>query len=885
MRHFGRSALLDGARPWYGRNEWADFCAVADFNNDRYALPALGPELVVNGDFSNGTTGWSAIGGASISVTGGVMRVTSPGGQAWPVASQSIGGLQAGKRYRGIVTRRMVSGTYGAVTPVQYPAGTNIGGTSIVYTGAAFATEEFFFTARGPTIDVLLGFGASTPTNGWVVEFDDVSIREVLLTRGAEDLGPNLAAFGYTMSVNGGAGTATESPSGQLNLTGDGTSAATANKAISGLTVGKRYRFSYNSSTTSYAFAVGTSSGGTQTVPVIATSGFVSGEFTATATTHHLTFARTGVGTTTITAIELRELPSTGAYKKRAATFAEWFAYTASSDYARTYTDAAGVTRSIAEGNTNYCRTYYGSPEGSGGNGWTAIDQSHSLAPDGLSNWTRWTWTTNGNCYVTLVPTMTNLTYVDYVSSLYVKAHAGATLGKIWLWIGKYDATQRAGVRFNGDGTVTMLTLGSDRLASEVGVDDMGGGVYRIWVTARFSAVYSTAFQTWISAEATNGDVLTWGQQFEMGTRPTELKKTTGTALTAANKPRFDWFNGKPQLRLEDARTRMLGELSAAGSANGGSATILPAEGVFNPVRVTSAGADWHRRRVTGLSVTNNRRYVWRIRYRAGTSPNITLTVGVGGVQTIAAGALGNLSTSGIAGTVTIQEQYRLPNGDYEAFGSWVPNATGSDGEIGVGPYSATSGQYVDVIALQLELVLGNAGNTLGDASSWIPGQATSVTRAIESCRYSALMEAVVQGASGTIHVRAQKIRPDGTGFGRLVGGSSSNSLLGVVSGNQSLQSWNGSASVTNNLPAGLTTYANAFTGSVTWDSSGRSVCGNPSSVATDTGAIGNRAGVWLARGDVVDLNQAFGAGWYDLLAISPERLPDARLQQLEYFG
>ena len=57
----------------------------------------LGPELVVNGDFSNGLTGWSAINGGSLSVNSGALRVTQT--TSFGAAIQTISGAQAGKQY------------------------------------------------------------------------------------------------------------------------------------------------------------------------------------------------------------------------------------------------------------------------------------------------------------------------------------------------------------------------------------------------------------------------------------------------------------------------------------------------------------------------------------------------------------------------------------------------------------------------------------------------------------------------------------------------------------------------------------------------------------------------------------------------------------------
>lgn len=43
---------------WYDAVAYQDLSAIADFNRNLYALPALGPELVINGNFSDGSNNW-----------------------------------------------------------------------------------------------------------------------------------------------------------------------------------------------------------------------------------------------------------------------------------------------------------------------------------------------------------------------------------------------------------------------------------------------------------------------------------------------------------------------------------------------------------------------------------------------------------------------------------------------------------------------------------------------------------------------------------------------------------------------------------------------------------------------------------------------------------
>lgn len=65
---------------------------------DRKAVDPYGPELVTNGDASDGLAGWSAFNGASPSVSGGRLVVTSTAAGQCGV-EQTITGLVVGQTY------------------------------------------------------------------------------------------------------------------------------------------------------------------------------------------------------------------------------------------------------------------------------------------------------------------------------------------------------------------------------------------------------------------------------------------------------------------------------------------------------------------------------------------------------------------------------------------------------------------------------------------------------------------------------------------------------------------------------------------------------------------------------------------------------------------
>lgn len=393
---------------WFNASAYADLAVIADFNNDRYALPALSAEHVVNGDFSS-ATGWTVDGSGGVS--GGKLNMTNSGfAQSTPAIALKVGAV-----YR--CTFTIDSITLGSSSGISMRLGLAVGGQ---YSAPGTYTEYITYTGSGGNTDIYLVARGGNPVSSAVI--DNFSVQEVILTRGGQALGANLGANGYTMSVNGGTGTATESPTGQLNLTGDGTNQATADKQLTGLTVGRRYRGAFNVATNTCGVSVGTTQGGTQVFANISNMplGFVSFEFTATATTHWIRFFRTSASLSTVTAIEIRELPATGAYPKRSATFAEFFAYTAASTTARSYVAADGTSKNdlaadtprfdyrngkrqlrLEDGRTNLLlrSQELGNAAWGANAGSPTIASDNTTAPDGTLTADKWTRTTTAASY------------------------------------------------------------------------------------------------------------------------------------------------------------------------------------------------------------------------------------------------------------------------------------------------------------------------------------------------------------------------------------------------------------------------------------------------------------------------------------------------------
>lgn len=121
----------------------------------------LGPELVTNGDFAAGSTGWVGA-TAGVSFSGGAVSIVSASGEFQGIAQNNI--LQAGKTY---------------VAQADVIINSGVGGVTIASGGAnvgQFSSGRLYGTFTAPThyIEVKRFSGAVNAT------VDNVSVREVL---------------------------------------------------------------------------------------------------------------------------------------------------------------------------------------------------------------------------------------------------------------------------------------------------------------------------------------------------------------------------------------------------------------------------------------------------------------------------------------------------------------------------------------------------------------------------------------------------------------------------------------------------------------------------------------------------------------------------------
>lgn len=133
----------------------------------------LGPELVTNGGFSNGTTGWTGV-NATLSVASGQLVLTQTGA-SYMSANTTLSGLTIGNTYKITATVASVSG----VSNTQIWVGSGAGGAQDLNRNAEGInvpyTRSYVFVA-GATSRVLQ-FVANSTTG--VLVIDNISVREL----------------------------------------------------------------------------------------------------------------------------------------------------------------------------------------------------------------------------------------------------------------------------------------------------------------------------------------------------------------------------------------------------------------------------------------------------------------------------------------------------------------------------------------------------------------------------------------------------------------------------------------------------------------------------------------------------------------------------------
>lgn len=144
------------------------------------------------------------------------------------------------------------------------------------------------------------------------------------------------------------------------------------------------------------------------------------------------------------------------------------------------------------------------------------------------------------------------------------------------------------------------------------------------------------------------------------------------------------------------------------GMSGANTSSVLPTDGIFSPVRITSTGVIWSRLQGgMSTSLTAGQTYSVSVYYKPGTCTSLYIALYQDGSNLVEITGnplspsivtkLGNLS--GAAGISTVL----IADGIYRTTFIVTPSSTFSNGSIGLGPGS-TAGQYIDFYGAQIEL-------------------------------------------------------------------------------------------------------------------------------------------------------------------------------------
>jgi hypothetical protein len=167
---------------------------------DNFELPVnnvFGSEKVINGDYSNGTTGWIPS-ESTLSVVGGELQITGAAGTGAKKASQSITGLVVGDFYELKATARV--GTASRVRVLLEDGGLGFP-LAISTTSASEVTGRVYFTAVATT--TLLQLDLTNSNDGDTGFFDNITIKSITNVINYNNIGTGASVRNEYLLSNG----------------------------------------------------------------------------------------------------------------------------------------------------------------------------------------------------------------------------------------------------------------------------------------------------------------------------------------------------------------------------------------------------------------------------------------------------------------------------------------------------------------------------------------------------------------------------------------------------------------------------------------------------------------------------------------------------------
>jgi hypothetical protein len=752
---------------------------------------------------------------------------------------------------------------------------------------------------RRVSVAALIAAGAGAPSFAATADFNtDTYTLPSLGLEKAINGGFPTDLSGWTVAPANGATIVWEN--GGVRFTGGGTAGNGYLEQSVSLEVGKLYEVSFSGNGSHKGVALGSTQGGIQ-YGVREGATFVEGKnsvyLTATAT---LLYARfySQYGVTTNWLLDNFSVKEVLLDSPRAATRDEFFAaYTASSTAARMYVDNAGVLRTMDYDRANYIRN--NSMQG-------AVAGTPGTLPTG------WSVGTLSGTTRTIVGTgiEDGIDYIDIrfsgtatalgtqgVLNFEAAANTPAANGQVWA------------------GSVYCKLVGgslSNVLVNALTVSGRGSdGSLLTAVQSQFTP--TTSWQRVINSTTLNhasvaqvlmrydnslaaGPVdftLRFGlPQLEPGSVATTAKRTTGTAATAVNQPRFTWEGGKRQLLLENQVTNQIRNNSMQGTIT---ATTGPTN--WSGAITNSSGLTLN---FAGKGIENGIEYIDIVGSGTATSSVAfaiemelpgTIAAANGQVWTLSAymrlisgsmppqaPQLGLLETDS-SNVNVINNNVPWTGAPRVTYTRTIANANTAFLRPRLRFTTAAAGEVwnftIRVMLPQLEQ------NSY--ASSPIRTAGAAVTRAIETFRLSPLVEAIIQRAEGGVVLQHDLLYNAVTSIGRrLIGGVNPHALLYATSssnGDIYIGTFNALGAIFATLAGGVKNY-DLVRSAVVWRDVDRTVAANGVIGATDNQAPGTRTQIYVGR-DSGTSPGIYGDGRYDFLGILASRPSNSNLQAL----
>jgi hypothetical protein len=393
-------------------------------------------------------------------------------------------------------------------------------------------------------------------------------------------------------------------------------------------------------------------------------------------------------------------------------------------------------------------------------------------------------------------------------------------------------------------------------------------------------------------AELCNKRACSFAEWFAFSAASTARSYTDAAGLyrtfATADESRFDWGNGKRQLALSGPSTNLLlrsSEFATSPWAASGAVAITADAGIAPDGTATAdLVADTTAADVNGVTqncaiASSSNPYTASCFLKAGTSSVASLRLTIG-ASAVLAEIVANLATgeaqwrSGVAGTAFSITPYG--NGWYRVAITGTDNASGSASiNLIIRPaFAPTYSAAIGIAATGNVLAWGAQVEQSSFATPYIPTTSVSVARAVETCRMSPAIEAILQRSAASVVVRGGLAQ--NTSTGRIVGTVTSSGLISGSATAGQVTSWD----AVNNRGLGATLGSGtktAFGAAYGFDGAGQSLVANRGTVATDAFAPDARTTAYLGRA----ASGMHADGWYDFVGIAPSRLSDARLTEL----